>query len=243
WPPIDFAVSGQPYGYAIDTLALVAAMTGLRLDFVNGLSWPELVALFEGGQLDILQPVFGTAENSARGRLSLPFLRVPYGVITPPGAAPVSHIGQLDGKRVAIPRGWSILPIVRNHYPHIQVVEANSVRDMFAAVRGGRADAGLDTAAILDYTMRQFFIADLTLHQRLAMGDTPLPEDLHLLLPRDAAALAEIIDLALANITPAQRQALASKWLGNPAQAVGDNGAVPHRELVTLAADPGGHGG
>ena len=243
WPPIDFAVSGQPYGYAIDTLALVAAMTGLRLDFVNGLSWPELVALFEGGQLDMLQPVFGTAENSARGRLSLPFLRVPYGVITPPGAAPVSHIGQLDGKRVAIPRGWSILPIVRNHYPHIQVVEANSVRDMFAAVRGGRADAGLDTAAILDYTMRQFFIADLTLHQPLAMGDTPLPEDLHLLLPRDAAALAEIIDLALANITPAQRQALASKWLGNPAQAVGDNGAVPHRELVTLAADPGGHGG
>src|SRR5690606_30914361 len=154
WPPTDFAVSGQPYGYAIDTLALVAAMTGLRLDFVNGLSWPELVALFEGGQLDMLQPVFGTAENSARGRLSLPFLRVPYGVITPPGAAPVSHIGQLDGKRVAIPRGWSILPIVRNHYPHIQVVEANSVRDMFAAVRGGRADAGLDTAAILDYTMR-----------------------------------------------------------------------------------------
>src|SRR5690606_28253855 len=152
WPPIDFAVSGEPQGYAIDVLGLIAEMTGLRFDFVNGLRWPELVALFENGQLDILQPVFGTADNGAKGELTTAFLKVPYGVITTTGETQITHLQQLNGKVVAIPQGWSILPIVREHYPGITIVEVASVKGLFDAVRNGEADAGLDTAAILDYT-------------------------------------------------------------------------------------------
>ncbi|MFA5493242.1 MAG: HD domain-containing phosphohydrolase [Porticoccaceae bacterium] len=237
WPPIDFAVSGRPYGYAIDTLALIAEMTGLRFDYVNGYPWPDLVALFDAGQLDVLQPVFGTPENAGRGALSQSLLDVPYGVVTRPDSEVITDLRQLAGKVVAIPRGWSIVGIIATQFPDITVLEVASVRGMLEAVRAGRADAGLDAAAVLRYTMRQFFIDDVRLHQPLVFSDGELPGHLHFLLGRDNAALVEIFDLALANISDAQKLALQAKWLGEPPKSMG---TVPYPQLVTLAADSAG---
>jgi len=211
-------------------------MTGLRFDFVNGLRWPELVALFDAGQLDILQPVFGTAENADKGAMTGPFLRVPYGVVTAMGAAPVTQLEQLNDKVLAIPEGWSILPLVRQHYPEIQILEVASVRSIFDAVRTGKADVGLDTAAILDYTMRQFFIGDIQLHEPLQLGQQ-LPDQLHFLVHNKLEGLADIINLALANISDEQRQVLQSRWLEAPRRSQQGMGTVPYVELRNLVAD------
>ncbi|RLD35593.1 MAG: hypothetical protein DRI83_06635, partial [Bacteroidetes bacterium] len=47
WPPFDFAVDGEPKGYSIDLIKLIAEKTGLQLEFVNGYSWAELLDLFK----------------------------------------------------------------------------------------------------------------------------------------------------------------------------------------------------
>src|SRR5690606_21121568 len=46
WAPIDFAIAGEPRGYSVDLLRILARMAGLELDFINGYRWPELISLF-----------------------------------------------------------------------------------------------------------------------------------------------------------------------------------------------------
>lgn len=81
WPPFDFTVAGEPQGYAIDLLSLISQMTGLRFRYINGYNWPEFQEMFSRGELDILQPVLGTAENVRQGKMSEAFIHVPFGVL------------------------------------------------------------------------------------------------------------------------------------------------------------------
>jgi len=238
WPPVDFTVSGKPYGYAIDMLSLVSQMTGLRFHYVNGYDWPELVHMFRQGRLDILQPLLRTGDNARLGQLSHPFLDVPFGVLTRKGLPPVTRISQLFGKRVAIPAGWSIIATLRHDFPQVHIVEAKGVQGMFDAVRQGKVDAAIDTAAQLRYTARAFFYDDVAIDAPLDFSPTHVPTGLHYAVHASHPGVVKLIDLALAHVTRAQRQALRARWLMQDDVAQRQRATVPYAQLIALAADP-----
>ena len=238
WPPVDFAVAGEPYGYSIDTLSLISRMTGLKFRYVNGYSWPEFVTMFREGRLDVLQPVLRTGANEPLGRLSQPFLQVPFGVLVRKGAAPVKDISGLFGKRVAIPAGWSIIETLRRKFPQVQVVEVPGVRGMFDAVRNGKVDAGIDTAALLRYTAREYFYNDVVVNGPLGFGDVEVPTGLHYSVRPELTGVAELIDYALANISDAQRKILAARWLMDGGGHARQRTTVPYPQLIELTSHP-----
>jgi HD-GYP domain-containing protein (c-di-GMP phosphodiesterase class II)/ABC-type amino acid transport substrate-binding protein len=238
WPPIDFTVSGKPYGYAIDMLSLVGQMTGLRFHYVNGYAWPELVKMFRQGRLDILQPLLRTGDNMQLGQPSQPFLSVPFGVLTRKGMPPVTRISQLFGKRVAIPAGWSIIATLRRDFPQVHIVEAKGVQGMFDVVRQGKVDAALDTAAQLRYTAQAFFYNDVAIDAPLDFGKVDVPTGLHYAVQPSRHGVVDLIDLALAHVTDAQRRALRARWLMQDDVSQRQRATVPYAQLITLAADP-----
>ncbi|MCX4187416.1 HD domain-containing phosphohydrolase [Methylophaga sp. OBS4] len=235
WPPINFAASGQPFGYAVDVLNYISEMTGLDIRYINGLSWNELAEMFVSNELDVLQPVFFDESKQVLGELSQPFLQVPYGVVTAKGKDTITHIEQLAGKTVAIPKGWSLANHLQDSFPEINIVRVNNVRAMFDAVRNGEADAAIDTGPILNYTAQQFFIDDVVISQPLNFGDTKMPTQLHFMLNRSRPGLTELFNLALENLGPEHKQALAAKWLNSNSRMVRQLGAVPYAELMKMA--------
>ncbi len=239
WPPFDFAVAGEPRGYAIDVLGLVSQMTGLEFRYVNGHDWPSLRAQYREGRLDILQPILGTASNAERGSLTHVFVNAPFGVLTRADAEPVTRVEQLRGRRVAIPAGWSSIEPLRREFPAIEIVEMANVRAMFEAVREGRVDAGLDTAAPLRYNARRFFLDDVAIHAPLELGEAGIPVGLRFLVHPSRREVSGVIDLALAHVTPAQQAALRAKWLMAAASARPSHATVPDPALRELVARPG----
>ncbi|HET8808519.1 MAG TPA: HD domain-containing phosphohydrolase [Methylophaga sp.] len=231
WPPVNFAVAGKPYGYAIDVMNYIAEMTGLELRYLNGLSWQEMAAMFIEGELDVIQPVYDNQYRRALGQMTDAFIKLPYGVVTRDDIK-ISRLSDLQGKTVAIPEGWSLISNLRETFPEINILEVDSVRQVMTAVRDGKADAGMDSAAILQYTADQYFFAGLTVHSDIDIAaDNKLPTSLHFLINRDKAALAEIFNLALANLGEKQLQALADKWLAADGSGL-NAGAVPYPELL-----------
>lgn len=239
WPPINFAASGQPYGYAVDVINAIAEMIGLPVRYVNGLSWNELAEMFLNNELDVLQPVFFDESRQLLGNLSEPFLTVPYGVITTDGHEPVTQVEQLFDKTLAIPEGWSLANNLQENFPRIKVIRVPSVRAMFDAVRDGKADAAIDIAPILNYTKAQFFIDDVTIHQPLDFGDAAMPDQLHFMVNKSRTGLTEIMNQALAQLGPDYQQALDDKWLQDDQRGVRHLGAVPYAELMQLAQQGG----
>lgn len=235
WPPINFAASGQPYGYAVDILNYISEMTGIPIRYVNGLNWNEMGQMFLSNELDVLQPVFFQENRALLGNLTEPFLQVPYGVITAKGSEKITQIEQLFGKKVAIPTGWSLADNLEENFPQIEIIRVDNVRAMFNAVREGKADAAIDTAPILNYTAAQFFIEDVDIHQPLDFGEASMPTQLHFMVNKSLAGLTEVFNKAMDALGPDHLQALTDKWLDSRSSVSRQLGAVPYSELMRMA--------
>lgn len=248
WAPIDFSISGQPKGYSIDMLTLIAQMTGLTFEYTNGFTWSELIREFEEQNIDMLQPVFNTDENKQRGIFSKAFVDIPFAIITQANNASISHINQLDGKELAIPQGWSIINTLKRHFPKVNIVKYPSNKAMLEAVSKGEVFAGLDNELILRYTQQQFFIDNIQYHSTPNVFPAVLPSTLHFMLHESQAELMTIINLAIANISKKQQVQLKEKWFTGKAKQLNNQttkqtneqakaGVVPYAELIELASD------
>lgn len=239
WPPVDFAVMGEPRGYMVDLAHLLARTLGMEIEFVNGYNWPDLVDRFQRKEFEVLQPVFPNEQNRRAGLLSKPILQLPYAVVTGEGAPAITDIGQLAGKTLAVPVGWSIIPLLRDNLPEIQIREVPSTRHALEAVANNTVFATLDSEVILRYAADIFFIDGLRFHAIDDSGRAGLPDKLHFLVSHDHPELLEMLNLALENLQPRYLEELQQKWLAeaSPPQTPPANPVVPYAELIQQAGD------
>ncbi|MEE4145528.1 MAG: transporter substrate-binding domain-containing protein, partial [Halieaceae bacterium] len=239
WPPFDFTQSGEPRGYSVDIITMLADMTGLRVQFVNGYSWPELKQQYLDGEIDLLQSVIPGPENTGLGLTGLGYAKLPYALATKAAADAPSGLQQLTGKTLAIPSGWSIIPAISSNFPQINIVEADSTLHSLELVAAGKADAALDSEIIMRYLARHYFLGDFAYHPQTDAGNSGFPDALHIVVAEDRVRLRELLDKAIAAITPAQRAYLQQTWLefehdtGSAASS-----AVPDETMIRIAADP-----
>lgn len=243
WPPFDYTQAGRPNGYSIDIIRLIAHMTGLQVTFTNGYSWPELVALFRAGKIDMLQSVIATQDNKTLGLLGLSYAKLPYALITRENFGALTDLTGLNGKILAIPAGWSTIPILRNRFPQIEIVETESTLHALEMVLAGEAAAALDNEAIMHFLARTYFLTRLQFHNEVNFGNGDLPNTLHIVVPADKPELRQLIDSAIAAIGEEQFNYLSDKWLQpDDDTGISHSNVVPNDALIHIAANPSMHG-
>jgi HD-GYP domain-containing protein (c-di-GMP phosphodiesterase class II)/ABC-type amino acid transport substrate-binding protein len=241
WPPFDFAVGGKPRGYSVDVLRLIAGMTGLKIQFVNGYTWVELNEQFQSGNIDILQSFIHTDANATLGLSSDSYLNVPYALATAAGAPPITSLAQLAGKSLAIPAEWSVTPVVHEYFPDIEIVETRDTLESLRRVKNGSVDAALDIEAILRYIAAYYFLDGLDIHSQPDFETASPPDALRIRVQADAPELLALINRAIAAIGEPQRAFLESQWLDlqSGREKIGQ---TLSEEFVQLASDPAQQG-
>lgn len=234
WPPINFSVSGMPNGYTIDVLSYFSKLTGIEIEYVNGLSWNHLAEMFFNKELDVLQPVYFDPSREFLAELTEPFLETPFGVISKRGKQ-VTHISQLKNKKVAIPDGWILATHLEEHFPDIEIVRVPTVKAMFESVREGTVDAAIDTTPILYHVAKQYFIDDLVVSSPLAFGDVQLPQQLHFMVHKTKPELVSLFNAVLKHLEQHHKTALVNKWLARADESIAHLGLVPYKPLIQLA--------
>ena len=234
WPPIDYTIGGQPRGYSIEVMQLISQMTGLKMNFVNGKSWQELVAAFRQSELDVLHSVFLTDNNREWGLATQSYASLPFALVSREQAMTMDS---LAGKTLAIPSGWSIISIVQSRYPDIEIVETDSTLDAIKRVRRGEVDATMDNEIILRSIMSSYFIDDLTLNQDTGLDASSTPTDLVMMVNHENEVLLSLLNRAISTIQKTHKAALNERWLGTakPVLVQTAISSVPTKELIALA--------
>ncbi|MDW6003350.1 HD domain-containing phosphohydrolase [Vibrio mangrovi] len=240
WPPFDFSYSGQPQGYSIDLLNLLARKLGLTIEYSNGYTWTELVDLFQQQKLDMLHSVFYTAQREKWGLFSQPYLKLAPVLVTREDHQPVTDLEQLNhGKTVAIPAGWAFVDLVRNNYADIKVLEVKDTLAGLKAVSDHQADAAFDNYRVVQYFIDRYSLKGLTLHTELNQTAYQLDQQLRFLVHHEQPELQALLNKAILSLTPAERDRIEAKWLGGSAEAkmqrAISSGVVPSPAFVTLA--------
>lgn len=236
WPPVDFAVAGQPRGYSVDMIRLLSQMLEIDIQFINGFSWPELVTNFQDKKIDLLHPVFDAEHNHRMGSLTEPLLTLPFSVATHKNAQPVASLDELSGTRLAIPSGWAIIDTINTHYPSIEVVSVADTKTALELVSDRRVDSALDADLILRYTASEHFIDNLRFGPPIKESGNVIPDTLHILVPERFSGLTPLLNRALSAASDSSSRFLKQKWLTRQETSLS---TVPYKALMEATENPG----
>ena len=239
WPPIDYSLQGKPHGYSVDILQMIATMIGLEIKFVQGRTWSELVTQFKEGKIDLLHSVRLSEENAQWGRPTISYARLPWTLVTREGSPGITSLAQLAGRKVAVPSDWSIVPVIEERFPDVEIVPTENTLDGIERVLAGSVDAAMDNEMVLRYLEKHYFLTGIQYDIDIDLGTGEVPENMHILVREDLQQLEVIVNKAIAALGPEQRAYLASRWLNYEAGEIArEEQAVPTGDFIKATTEP-----
>ena len=80
-PPFDYNKLGEPKGFSIDYIRLLARKAGFQIEFVNERTWVELVRLFQGKKFDIIPAMYRSTDDLTGKRIGIQTDNTSIGVV------------------------------------------------------------------------------------------------------------------------------------------------------------------
>ncbi len=229
WPPFDFVANGKPAGFGIELMDLLAEKSGLTFTYVNGYTWDELTQMFFEGKLDILHSMSITPERQKKALFSAPYYHSKHVLIYRSDTRDVHTLNDLEGKIIAMPRGWSTIEFFKTHYPRVHIIEVESTRQALEYVDQGKVAATVEQEGIALYLLNKFGFTDLVLSKWLDNDELQKTSSMHFAVLKTHPVLFSILNKAQANITTSEMLTLKEKWFSRAGRSIGaeDVGLTP----------------
>ena len=217
WPPFDYVEDGEPAGYSIDVARLIARKTDLRLKFVNGYSWKELIQQFQTGKIDIMPAIYVNDQRRRYTLFTKSYYSQPSVMVVNKNSKDIRDFKSLKGKRLAVIDGFAITSTLETIIPNVKMVRVKNILEGLKAVSLGEADAFIDSIGTVSYTLENNYIPNLKVISKVN-NDALVNPPLHIGVLKDNVLLHSILDKALASITRTEKQQLANRWFNLTAQ-------------------------
>jgi len=201
---------GKLAGMDVDYLNLIARLTGLRFDNRAFLDWPTAIGEFKAGRVDVLTSLARIPEREAYTIYTRAYTSVPNVIVTRADTPSLVDPRELKGRRVGVDRGFGgLIALLRRLSPGCIVVEINDTTQALEAVADGSLDAAFADVVDASYAMKAQHLANLRLGT--VISDS---EDNFIGVRKGLPLLAQIIDKAVAAITPLERKEIDDRWIG-----------------------------
>ena len=218
WPPYNFNVNGQPTGFSIDYMNLVAKQAGLSVEYISGPSWDEFKVMIQSDELDVMLNTTETPERRAIVNFTMPYAQISAAIIVKDPDLQIRSIDDLRGLRVAATRGFSSEEYFKEQYPDVELVLEDNLLDTLYAVLEGRADATMDDFAALNYLMQQHGLPGLRVAYLSA--DPEVAESPSMGVRKDWPILRDVLQKSMDSLDETEVTELRKKWLGIEQESV-----------------------
>ena len=150
WPPFNFFKNGKPQGLSVEYMNLLAEKLNLKITYMSGLSWSELMDMIRSRKLDVMLNIVKTPDRDKYILFTDPYVTNPN-VIVSKFDVPYETLPELSGKVVALPKGFFYEEILKKEYPEIKLHLVEDVLACLKAVITGEADATFGEEAVINY--------------------------------------------------------------------------------------------
>lgn len=211
WAPFDFVnQKGEYEGITKDYLDLISQKTGLKFDVVTGYTWSELIKNFKDKKFDILPAVYHAKDREKFGDYSVSYYTVRDYLFTKESSQ-IQSLKDLDGKILAIPKGYTTIAKIKAQHPQIKILETKSIVNSIASVLSNQADATLEVHAVMSYTIQTNAIEGLKIVSQESLGINPL----HILVQKEKQLLLSILNKTILDIDKDEQLKISQKWLSS----------------------------
>ncbi|MBC7191170.1 transporter substrate-binding domain-containing protein [Marinobacter sp.] len=211
YAPFSFLANGQIQGLTVDILNRIADLTGLQFIPVPG-RWANLFPDFRSGELDIMANMSLNPERAGFTRFTEPYHTIPVVAFTSRPDITFSELTDLAPYRVGLGAGIYYESPVRKQLDKVRAYD--SQKAMFQGLADGEVDVVLAALANGNYWIRDLNLQSIRVVGELTHGEVR-GEDLRFGLNPELEPVRNIMNLALAAISPIEKRSIEDRWLGS----------------------------
>ncbi|MBT3275785.1 MAG: transporter substrate-binding domain-containing protein [Spirochaetales bacterium] len=240
WPPMDYVdARGEPMGIGVNFIDAINIRLNDILEIVPG-PWSQIYGDVKSGQLDALTGITPLPEREQYFNFTKPYVTIAHAIFGGLGGTYFSTLADLEGKTVALEKGFFIVDVIHSRYPEIEVKEYSSTENALAGVSKGDADAYIGNRAVAIYIIENRSIGNLRQHGKIyetasvnAIG-----------VRKDWPILRDILQKALDSLTSNEIDRILSKWVDTDSGSSSlvltaeEKSWLAEHPVVTVAADP-----
>ncbi|MCF7849968.1 MAG: PAS domain S-box protein, partial [Kiritimatiellales bacterium] len=223
YAPIDFIdPSGEHQGVAADYLRIIEKQLNIKFQRVACASWNEILEKARKKELDVIGSIQNTAERNDYLHFTQPYITIPNVILVRSNRKDELSLPQLRGMKIAVVRGYASIDYIRGKHPDYDLVEVKDDPSGLQMISFGRADAMITDRAVASYYIDKLGITNL----RVA-GDIDFAWDLCIASRNDWPELNQILEKALASVSPEQRRTISRQWI-----SLQHDDAMLHRKYI-----------
>jgi PAS domain S-box-containing protein len=208
WPPFDFINElGVHQGVSSDYVLRVQKILNVNMVPQKNMSWAQMMGKAKQGDIDVIPCIVKTAERSKYLLFTKPYLKLPNVLVTRDDIPIIGDFSEMNGKKIAVVKGYAIEELLKRDFPNIIKVRANNFEEAVKLVSSGKADGAIGTLASIKYTIQKLGIRDL----RVSVT-TPYTVPLCFGIRKDWPEMVNILEKSLATITDIERKDIKDKW-------------------------------
>lgn len=200
WKPFNYIENNKALGYSNEYMRLLAKTIGIDIEFVKGPTWNEYMDKLLNKQLDIISSMTVTEKRKKDYIFSEKMLLGAYIAIFSKKENSFKNMEDLSNKKVALLKGTETDDIIKSKYPNIEIVYVNSNLEKIELILGGKVDATIGNAQVLEYLVSSNNIKDIISAPLINEDFKLVPQ--HLGMNKDEVILKSIVDKAMNAIDP-----------------------------------------
>ncbi|MCB2101301.1 MAG: transporter substrate-binding domain-containing protein [Rhodobacterales bacterium] len=202
WPPFEWRDerTGAHKGISADFMALAAEKVGLRLDPQFN-DWTTQLEKLRTKALDVAPGLNRTPDREEFLTFTEPFIEYFSVVFTTTDRDDLKEMADLDGKTVAVEKGYALAEVLARDFPKIKRMEVTSAIDALQAVSAKRADAYIGNQLVASYLMKKYLLGNL----KAATFYNRIPGRYRFGVRDDWPMLRDILNKGLSAITDEER--------------------------------------
>jgi polar amino acid transport system substrate-binding protein len=208
WPPFNVRIDGRLQGIGIDYWRTITERLGIEAPCRQVESWSAVLDAIRSGKADITIATQPTPERSKYAVFSKPYARYPYVIVTRNDIGFIHDLRLIKDRTIVAGKGFSVVSVLREHYPFVRLEETRTVREALERVKRGEAFAAIDALPVMAYLLNSGAFDSLKISGTLTENFTP-----NIMIHRRDKALVPLINRAIDSITPDERLAINAKWI------------------------------
>jgi len=214
YPPFDFHVEGQPTGFSIGYVEMLAEKLGISVEYVTG-EWSELLQKAKDRNLDVLHSIFNQPkERRTYLDFTKPYKTIPNAIFVRSDTDDIRTMEDLASRVVAVVDETSTTAFISAKYPAVIKVRNSNYEDALRAVAFGRAEAFVGELPVASFVIRQNALSNLKIVAEV--NDTSVAgQDFRIGVRKDWGELVPILEKAMDSVTAEEVAHLENLWL-NP---------------------------
>lgn len=206
--PVSFIdAQGQFRGIAADLLDLIQSRTGLEFEVRPQPSVTAMMDEVRAGKAEIIAGLTPTPEREEWFGFTRPYMTASFVVVVSGKSHWLRSLSDLDGHRVAVPKGSFLADFLREHHPLVKLVEVENNVDDLAMISEGKVDAGIHFLSSANYLISHYY-PDL----RVALGLDMEPGQFSMAVSQSSPELLGILNKAMLAISPEDMSNIVTRW-------------------------------